>query len=162
VTWPAPLLEDRYRVRRLSEEDAAWSARARRYRREVADFCQVCEARPRQIVFGFITIGRDLTVHHRFGRGVVSVVGFEADSELMTVCVAPKRSDHDRRHGRHRDGRRYCHSRIHIRYGYGRKPRNVTEAYRLDAVTSRIHRVGFWRRGWHRLLPLTPIANRPR
>jgi hypothetical protein len=160
MIWPAPVVENRYRTRRLTPEDAAWAARARRYRREVANWCEVCEARPRQVVWGFVAIGRRLEVHHLYGRGIVSPVGYEADAELMTVCVAPLRSDRERRKGRHSDGRKFCHSRIHIRYG--KDPQTRDGAERLARGSRRVHRAGFWRRGWHRLLPLTPIANRPR
>jgi ribosomal protein L44E len=65
IAWPPPVITD---------EDIAWSRRAHRYRREVADYCQLCER------------FTHLQVHHRRGR-VHSVVGYETNDELMTLCA---------------------------------------------------------------------------
>jgi len=80
--WPPPLT--------VTDEDVAWARRARRYRDQVANYCQLCERRYVQIhLFTLLlfTLHPRLEVHHRCGRGVRSAVGWEDNDELMTLCV---------------------------------------------------------------------------
>ncbi len=65
------------------DERQAWQRRAREQRRRVG-YCELCEARRAQL--GPFTLNPMLEVHHRRGRGIVSAVGFEDASELMTLC----------------------------------------------------------------------------
>jgi hypothetical protein len=137
-----------------------WGDRARRYRRTVADWCEICERRPRRQILG-VWVGRELEVHHRYGRGVVSVVALEADAELITVCA--NYSDRDRRRIARAKAKRKlkecrvkqpCHVLIHREFGWGKAPYSVDDAHRLAAVTRRVHRAGWWRRVGRRALHL--------
>jgi hypothetical protein len=115
-----------------------WGDRARRYRRTVADWCEICEVRAERRVATF-AIGRRLQVHHRYLRGVFSTVGLEGDDELMTVCVP-------------------CHNRIHTlhrsRYGHLKYRDYRAYAEACARVTRRVHRAGWWRRVGRRALHL--------
>lgn len=134
------------------DHNAAWRDRSSRYRR-ARWWCEICEVRPTRWLRRPIW----MQTHHRAGIDTICDPGAELDHELMTVCPRCHqritnlsdrmgRADgaRDRRTGRRLEGREF------------------DEADNVWRATVIEHRRGFWRRACRRLLPLRPIAGRPR
>jgi hypothetical protein len=120
----------------------AWVERVARYRREVANWCQLCEARTVRI--WIFTLRVLLEVHHVYGKNGRSPVGYEADDELMTLCVP-------------------CHRRIttaHRALGRRRRQidawtrRTIDPAGYSQTIAEVTHRARprYWARAWRRTL----------
>lgn len=136
-----------------TEAEKAWNRRAGRYRREVANWCELCEWRDikigRQRHKPWFTWPGHLAVHHGNARDFVSPLGYESDDELTTLC-------------------RRCHARITRRqfrianrHGYC-KGRRVLDLAGYSWATRKATEkasVRRWARGWHRTL-LGPVPRR--
>jgi hypothetical protein len=115
-----------------------WAARSRRYRREVADYCELCwYPGPRPFLWGWI--GDKLQVHHCDSRGIRSPLGQEVDAELMTLC-RPCHQSITRKH--QALGRKRGQMAGRDPLGYSHTIREVTDAARPRWV----------RRRWHQFL----------
>jgi hypothetical protein len=122
------------------DDDLAWSRRARRYRREVADWCELCERRYAQI--GPITLRPKLQVHHRCGRGIRSQLGYEDNSELETLCVpCHARITTAHRHLGRQRGQINHRGRTVDPVGYSRTIAEVTAAARPRYVARAVRRM---------------------
>ena len=123
------------------DERSAWAVRARRYRQQVADWCELCERRFAR--WGPFTLRPKLEVHHRQGRGIRSAVGWEDDAELMTLCCPchDRITAAHRRLGRQR-GQINSRGRTVDPFGYSNTIAEVTAAARPR----------YWARGWRRTI----------
>lgn len=114
-----------------------WPARARRYRRDVADYCELCWY-PGPRMFLWWWIGDRLEVHHRDGRHP-DTLGHELDHQLQTLCQTCHRTITNRHQTR---GRREGVTG-------GRNPARYSQIIREVTDNTRPRHL---RRGWHRFL----------
>jgi hypothetical protein len=138
LTWPAPVVP-------------SWRERAWRYRSEVCDHCELCEARTVHV--WFLTFRPNLEVHHRCGRGIKAPVGLEPDSQLMTLCRAHHRRITNEHQRRRREQNRWRRAQRLAPVS------DIEYAHIISEVTSAA-RPRYLRRAWWRLWFGLPPQNR--